>query len=150
MDSPSLMRSHKLIARHILHLEQGVNHGQFVRHTELLINIDIGGELGSFIEFVEEQWLTELSRLQSEKLSDRSIAVSSDPGAEGGELRGRDICGIGVDVVQHVHGLAVAVAANDDVLDVVKDTGKLKHRRLCGHAVYRHEGTEKRSESQRF
>ena len=84
-----------------------------------------------------------MSRLQSEKLSDRSIAVSRDPGAEGGELLGRDICGVGVNVVQHVHGLAVAVAANDDVLDVIKDTGKLKHRRLCGHAVNRHEGTEK-------
>ena len=48
-----------------------------------------------------------------------------------------------MDVVLHVYGLAVAVAANDDVLDVVRDTCKLKHRMLCGHAVYRHEGTEK-------
>lgn len=144
MDSSSFMRSHELIARHVLHLEKGVYHGQFVRYTELLIHIDIGGELGGFVEFVEQQWLTELRRLQSKKLSDGPVAVSSDPGAEGGELRGRDIGGVGVDVIQHVHGLAVAVAADDDVFDIVEDTGELKHRGLCGHAVNRHQGARKR------
>merc|ERR1719323_2623235 len=61
MDSSSLVRSHELVAGYVLHLEQGVDHRQLVRHAELLVHVDVGGELGVLIELIEQQRLAELS-----------------------------------------------------------------------------------------
>ena len=116
---PALTLSHEGIARHVLHLDQDVDHGQLVRHAELLVHIDIGGELGLLVELVEEQGPAEVSCLQPEELVDGSAAVLRDPVTERREVFRRDICGVCVDVVQHVDSLAVAVAADDDVFNIV-------------------------------
>ena len=49
-----LMRPHEGIAGDILHLEESVHHGQFVSDTELLVNINVGGELGVLVELVKK------------------------------------------------------------------------------------------------
>ena len=44
---------HEAVAGDILHLQQGVDHGQLVRHGELLVHVNIGFELGILVELVE-------------------------------------------------------------------------------------------------
>ena len=50
-----------LVAGDVLHLKQGVDHGQLVGDRELLVHVHIGIEHGGPVELVDEQWLTELS-----------------------------------------------------------------------------------------
>ena len=61
VDPAVLVRPHEGIAGDILHLEESVHHGQFVSDTELLVNINVGGELGVLVELVEKQRLPEVS-----------------------------------------------------------------------------------------
>ena len=61
VDPAVLMRPHEGIAGDILHLKESVHHGQFVSDTELLVNINVGGELGVLVELVEKQRLPEVS-----------------------------------------------------------------------------------------
>ena len=56
-----LMRPHEGIAGDVLHLEQGIDHGQLVGDTELLVNINVGRELGVLVQLVEKQRLPEVS-----------------------------------------------------------------------------------------
>ena len=85
VDSSSLVRSHELVTGYVLHLQQGVDHGQLVRHAELLVHVDVCRELGVLVEFVEQQRPPELGSLQAEEFSDGSVAVRGHPGAQGGE-----------------------------------------------------------------
>ena len=56
-----LMRPHEGIAGDVLHLEQGIHHGQLVGDAELLVNINVGRELGVLVQLVEKQRLPEVS-----------------------------------------------------------------------------------------
>ena len=56
-----LVRSHEGIAGDVLHLEQGIHHGQLVGDAKLLVNIDVGRELGVLVQLVEKQRLPEVS-----------------------------------------------------------------------------------------
>ena len=57
-----LVGPHEGIAGDILHLQQSVDHGQFVSDAELLVNINVGRELrGSSVEFAQMKWLPEVS-----------------------------------------------------------------------------------------
>ena len=49
-----LVGSHEGIAGDILHLQQSVHHGQFVSDAELLVNINVGRELGVLVQLVEQ------------------------------------------------------------------------------------------------
>ena len=60
MDVDLASLSYHLVAGHILHLQQSVDHGQLVRHGELLVHVNIGFELGVLVEFVEQQRLPKL------------------------------------------------------------------------------------------
>ena len=48
--------------------------------------------------------------------------MSGDPSPQWRPFSRLLIVGVGVDVVEHVDGLAVTVAAHHDVLDLVDDT----------------------------
>ena len=61
MNPTVFVRPHKGIAGDVLHLEESVHHGEFVRDAELLVNINVGGELGILVELVEKQRLPEVS-----------------------------------------------------------------------------------------
>ena len=54
MDPTVLVRPHEGIAGDVLHLEQSVDHGQLVGDAELLVNINVGGELGVLVELVKK------------------------------------------------------------------------------------------------
>ena len=56
-----LVRPHEGIAGDILHLKQSVHHGQFVSDAELLVNINVGRELGVLVQLVEQKRLPEVS-----------------------------------------------------------------------------------------
>ena len=85
VDPAALVRPHEVVARDVLHLQQGVDHGQLVRHAELLVHVDVCRELGVLVEFVEQQRPPELGSLQAEEFSDGSVAVRGHPGAQRGE-----------------------------------------------------------------
>ena len=56
-----LVRSHEGIAGDVLHLEQGIHHGQLVGDAEFFIDINVGRELGVLVKLVEKQRLPEVS-----------------------------------------------------------------------------------------
>ena len=85
VDPAALVRPHEVVTGHVLHLQQGVDHGQLVRHAELLVHVDVGRELGVLVELVEQQRPPELGSLQAEEFSDGSVAVRGHPGAQRGE-----------------------------------------------------------------
>ena len=55
-----LMRPHEGIAGDVLHLEQGVDHGQLVGDAELLVNINVGRILCLSVEIAQIKWLPEV------------------------------------------------------------------------------------------
>ena len=62
VNPPVLVRPHEGVAGDVLHLEESVHHGEFVSDAELLVNINIGGELGGLsVEFAQMKWLPEVS-----------------------------------------------------------------------------------------
>ena len=75
-----------------------------------------------------------------EELSHAAGPVGVNPTSQRREFSGFDSVGVGVEIVEEVDSLAVGVAADDDVLHVVEDTGQLEHGRLCRHTVGRHQG----------
>ena len=61
MNPPVLVRPHEGVAGDVLHLKQSVHHGEFVSDAELLINVNVGRELGILVELVEKQRFPEVS-----------------------------------------------------------------------------------------
>ena len=49
-----LVGPHEGIAGDILHLKESVHHGQFVSDAELLVDINVGRELGVLVQLVEQ------------------------------------------------------------------------------------------------
>ena len=61
VNSSVLVRPHEGVTGDVLHLKQSVHHGEFVSDAELLININVGRELGVLVQLVEKQRLPEVS-----------------------------------------------------------------------------------------
>ena len=141
MNATVLVGPHEGIAGDVLHLHQGVHHGELVCDTELLVDVHIGRELCLLIQFVEEERLPEVRLLYPEELVHTAGSVCVDPAPQRGELCGVDGVWVRVEIVEKVDGLAVGVAADDDVFHVVEDAGQLEHRGLRGHTLGGHQGT---------
>ena len=65
----------------------------------------------------------------------KDLRYNSDPSSKRREGGGFNISMVSVDVIEHVDGFTIRVAADDDVFDVVDDTGKLKNCRLSSNSV---------------
>ena len=57
----------------------------------------------------------------------KDLRYNSDPSSKRREGGGFNISMVSVDVIEHVDGFTIRVAADNDVFDVVDDTGKLKN-----------------------
>ena len=55
MNLTSSSCSHEPVALHVLHLQQGVDHGQLVRQVELLVHVNVGLELFNLVQSVQKQ-----------------------------------------------------------------------------------------------
>ena len=76
----------------------------------------------------------------------QNLRYNSDPSSKRREGGGFDIRMVSVDVIEHVDGFTIRMTTDDDVFDVVDDTGKLKNCWLSCNSVLWHHGTRKKIE----
>lgn len=124
------------VRSHIGQLLQRVDLRQLVLDGELVLRIDVRNELAHRRLRGELEWLCHAGRLPRQEPVQTGLGMLAEPRFQRRNaplvLRGEALI---AQRVQQIHGLAVAVPANDNVPDVVDHAAQLQSGRLAAEVL---------------